>query len=426
MTAAVEAPHQALSADARLRIMAARIIAQQRWPYVAGLLFTLRLVETAHDQLPTMAVDDGWRLYYSPVFVMDEEPEALATVLLHEALHCLHHHAARFAALSQPTSLHPLWNIAGDAAINAVLDETAMPWPTVTPVRYSSLTDYGVTDEQTTEGAYFTLLDYRDTHPQEFTTSTDCGSVIGGTPRQYELPAADPHSPKVRTDQQASVRDRVAHDVLEHSRIRGDVPGGLLRWAESVLQPTIDWREALAGQVRRRLSMVAGRRDYSYTRPSRRQEALRLAGSTIVLPAMRQPAPPRVACVVDTSGSLSNADLRDFAAELIGVTRSSGVSSGVTVIPCDAVAYPAQRIRSRDDVQRLEFPGGGGTDMGAGLVAAAQLRPRPDVIVVFTDGYTPWPDTLPTGVDSVIVVLSQTSQQASVPSWAHVITMENT
>lgn len=426
MTATVEVLNPALSADARLRVMAARIIAQQRWPYVAGLLFTLRLVEVPHDQLPTMAVDDGWRLYYSPVFVMGEEPEALATVLLHESLHCLHHHAARFTALSQPPSLHPMWNVAGDAAINAVLDESAMPWPTVTPVRFKDLEVYGVAEEQTTEGAYFTLLDYRDTHPEEFTIGTDCGSVTGGTARVYELPATDAHAPKVRTDQQASIRDRVAHDVLEHSRSRGEVPGGLLRWAEALLQPRIDWREALAGQVRRRLAMVAGRRDYSYTRPSRRQDALRLAGSTIVLPAMRQPAPPRVACVVDTSGSLSNADLRDFAAELIGIARSSGVSSGVTVIPCDAVAYPAQRILSGDDIQRLEFPGGGGTDMGAGLIAAAQIRPRPDVIVVFTDGYTPWPDTLPTGVDSVIVVLSETSQQSNVPAWAQVTTMENT
>ncbi len=425
MNATTEVSTAAKSADARLRVMAARVIAQQRWPYVAGLLFTLRLVEVPHEELPTMAVDDGWRMYYSPVFVMGEKPEALATVLLHEALHCLHGHSSRFSALSQPPHLHPLWNYAGDAAINAVLDESEMPWPTVTPVRYQDLTQYGVTSEQTTEGAYFALLDYRDQHPEELTEAADCGSVVGGSSREYELAPTDPDAPRVRADQQASVRDRVAHDILEHSRNRGDVPGDIQRWAESILQPKVDWREALAGQVRRRLSMVAGRRDYVYTRPSRRQEAIRLSGSNVVLPAMRQPALPRVACVVDTSGSLSNRQLRDFASELVGIARASGVSTGLSVIPCDSIAYPTQMVRTREDVERLSFPGGGGTDMGVGIAAAAEVRPTVHVIVVFTDGYTPWPEEMPRGVDSVIVLLTDPLRETSVPAWAQVITMES-
>jgi hypothetical protein len=49
-----------LLADARLRIMAARIIAQNRWPYISTLLFSLKIVAT--DQIETMAVDDGWRM----------------------------------------------------------------------------------------------------------------------------------------------------------------------------------------------------------------------------------------------------------------------------------------------------------------------------------------------------------------------------
>ena len=408
--------------DARLRVMAARVIAQQRWPYVSTLLFTLRLVEVPHDQLATMAVDDGWRMYYSPQFVMQEAPEALATVLLHEAMHCLHQHGARFEALHQPPSLHPLWNMAGDAFINETLDEAKMPWPSVEPVRYSTLTSYGVTEESTTEGCFFALADWAHQHEGVF-DSIDCGSVSGGHGRTYELPRTDGDHPAIRADRQASVRDRVAHDVLVRSRDRGDVPAGLLRWAEELLSPRVDWREALAARVRRDLAMVAGRRDYVFTRPSRRQDAMRSAGSTIVLPAMRQPAPPRVACVIDTSGSITNGDLRDFTSELIGILRASGVSGGVAVIPCDAQAYEMQRIRARGDVERINLPGGGGTDMAAGIAACAVMRPSPHIVVVFTDGYTPWPDSPPLGIDSVIVVLSQPEQEAAVPSWAHAITL---
>jgi predicted metal-dependent peptidase len=414
---------EAETADARLRLMAARVIAQRRWPYVSNLLFNFKLVEVPHEQLPTMAVDDGLRLYYSPVFVAEQTPEALATVLLHECLHCLHQHGTRFHALNQPREDHPLWNVAGDAAINETLDEEKMPWPSVEPVRYSALKKYGVTMDMTTEGAYFAILDYREQHPQDQGLGSDCGSIIGGGSRGYELPRSDDTAPAVRSDQQDVIRDRVAHDIINHARDRGSVPAGLLRWAEGLLNPKVDWREALASRLRRDLAMIAGRRDYVYTRPSRRQEAMRLAGSQAILPAMRQPAPPRVACVIDTSGSIDEPQLREFLTEVSGITRASGVASGVTVIACDAEAYQPQRVRSAGDVAKIRLEGGGGTDMGVGIEAAALLRPTPHIVIVFTDGYTPWPDKQPRGIDATIVVLTDETQLSETPAWSRTITL---
>ncbi len=409
--------------DPRLRVMAARVIAQQRWPYVATLLFNFKLVEVPHERLSTMAVDNGWRLYYSPVFAREQSPESLATVLLHECLHCLHKHGDRFASLNRASQDHPVWNVAGDAAINEVLAEEKMPWPTVSPVRYADLVGYGVQPGDSTEKAFFAMLDYRAQHPEEFTAATDCGSVSGGSTREYELPREDRETPAVRTEHQDLVRDRVAQDVIKCARDRGHVPGDLLRWAEMLLNPRVDWREALASRVRRDIASVAGRRDYVYTRPSRRQEAMRVAGSNLILPAMRQPAPPRVACVVDTSGSIAETELRDFVGEVAGIVRASGVAAGVTVLACDARAYEPQRVRSRASVEHLRLEGGGGTDMGEGIAAAAAMKPPPHIIVVFTDGYTPWPEAPPRKVDSVIVVLSEESQDSDVPGWAHTLVL---
>ena len=410
--------------EARLRVMAARVIAQQRWPYASNLLFNFKFVEVPHEALPTMGVDKGWRLYYSPEFVMGETPEALATVLLHECLHCLHEHGERFDAVKRPASDHPVWNFAGDAAINEVLDEAQMPWPSVTPVRYTDLVRYGVTPGMTTEAAFFSICDYRDEHGLDNPDLTDCGSVSGGAIRSYELPADDQVSPGMRSDQQDIIRDRVAHDVIERNRTAGDVPAGLLRWAQSLMNPRVGWREALASRMRRELASVAGRRDYVYTRPSRRQEAMRLAGSPAILPAMRQPAPPRVACIIDTSGSISEAELRGFLSEVVGIARASGVAGGVTVIACDSQAYEPQRVKSASDVEFLRLEGGGGTDMSVGLALVAELRPIPHIVVVFTDGYTPWPANQPSGVDSVIIALADSTSRADIPRWAQVIPLE--
>ena len=46
--------------------------------------------------------------------------------------------------------------------------------------------------------------------------------------------------------------------------------------------------------------------------------------------------------------------------------------------------------------------------------------PRPEVVVVITDGHTPWPDTPPRGM-KVVVVLHGDGQA---PEWAKVIRRE--
>ena len=80
-----------------------------------------------------------------------------------------------------------------------------------------------------------------------------------------------------------------------------------------------------------------------------------------------------------------------------------------------AKAFEAQRVMQARDVQLL---GGGGTDMGAGLAKAAELRPRPDLVVVLTDGHTPWPPAPPRGIKVIVGLMDPTG---SVPNWARAI-----
>jgi predicted metal-dependent peptidase len=139
---------------------------------------------------------------------------------------------------------------------------------------------------------------------------------------------------------------------------------------------------------------------------------------------MRQPGDPKVSVVVDTSGSISNEVLQATLAEVVGITRAVGNSKGLEVIACDSVAYPAVRVRSATDVRKLKLPGGGGTDMREGIQAALGTKPSPDVIVVVTDGYTPWPNTKPGGCDNYIVLLSEKAAVNSVPGWAKTVVLD--
>jgi predicted metal-dependent peptidase len=408
---------------AKLRIMAARILAQSRWPYVSTLLYSLKFVESDPTEIPTMAVDTGWRLYYSPDFVMSETAEALATVLLHECMHCMYEHGRRFEALPIAKKDNTLWNYAGDCAINQVLDDAHMPWTVVTPVRYENIAHQGVERSMPTEVAYSVMVDYQLKNPEE-NTKSDCGSVSGGGRRQYELDADDEATPSSTINQQDNVLDSVASAIIRAENDGQDLPEALSRVARDRLEPTLDWKKLLAFNLRSAVSNVAGRRDYTYARPSRRQSAINSSGTNFLLPAMRQPQPPCVAIVLDTSGSIGNDTLDIYLSEIRGIMNAVGISSGIWVLPCDSKVHEVEKIRSFD-LSKVRIKGGGGTDMTVGIDEALRIRPRANIIITLTDGATPWPDKKPLGSVIYLAVLTTKSFATHVPTWMTTVVMED-
>jgi predicted metal-dependent peptidase len=420
--------------QARLKMLAARIRLDTQWPYLASLCYSLRLVEAAPNDVPTMAVDDGWRMYYNPYFVDALNVDELATVVLHECMHCILQHAKRFRSLvsidatlnmqEDPEYFHGLWNVAGDCSINETLHEMGVTWPAASPpLRFAQFSRYGLHANQITETAFFKLVENLVEAEQE-PLDCDCGSISDGSARGYEIPKDDALAPHADSDQQDRVMDTLA-GAIAAARDQGNVPSALKRWADDRLDPKIDWRRQLAVNLRRAIAFVAGRRDYSYARPSRRQSAMHTAGSTVILPAMRQPAPPRVAIVADTSGSIQPAELNQFIGEISGMIRAVGLSQGIFVIPCDAKAHSVIRLKSSAAIDHIEFVGGGGTDMGAGIFAAAEINPKPHIVVVLTDGYTPWPDRKPRGIEYVIAALTDPDTLRSVPDWIQTVVIED-
>lgn len=391
-----------------------RLVAAERAPYFMHALFAAAPV--AAPGLGTFAVDRSWRLYMDPALLVGEsrwDSPTVAAVLLHEVGHLLRDHAARADALASPRH-YLAWNLAGDAEINDDLLAAGVPLPegVVTPAAL------GCEDGDLAEAYYAVLVPppgAADRLPDD--GGDGCGSGSGCPSAAGELPAgvglpdgsAEPISPA----EGDFVRRRVALDVqsVEQAKGRGSVPAGLSRWASTVLAPpTVAWDRLLRAAVRRAVAERAGRVDYTYSRPSRRQLP------KIVKPAMRAPS-VIVSIVVDTSGSMSQGDLDAAMGEVTGVLRSSGVArEHVRLLSCDAAATTAQRVRSAGSVT---LAGGGGTDMRVGISAAEQARPAPHVIVVLTDGDTPWPET-PTRARLVCAVISA-RQPHGTPDWASTV-----
>ncbi|MPQ99097.1 hypothetical protein GB931_14435 [Modestobacter sp. I12A-02628] len=245
----------------------------------------------------------------------------------------------------------------------------------------------------------------------------DCGSGAGGRRRPWDLDGEDGADGSVSGGRAEQIRQDVAREIREHATdpaAQGSMAAGWLRWAEARLHPQVDWREELNAVVRRTAAAVAGRRDYTYARPSRRASAV----PGVVLPAMRAPRPPRCCVVLDTSGSMGDDLLARCLAEIDAIiARVRG--DAVEVIACDASAADAQAVRA---VQQLHLVGGGGTDLRVGLAAAAARRPRADLVVTLTDGATPWPAEPPElnrHARYVAVLVADPGQPP--PDWMHAI-----
>ncbi len=231
-----------------------------------------------------------------------------------------------------------------------------------------------------------------DNHPDE-------GSGVHGTPREWEL---EQEAPEAVEEMNANANTKQHKEELEVEMIRkevaqklkerekGNVPGGWERWAEDRMKSKVNWKQVLKHRMNIAVSKGIGSRvDYSYKRPGRRQSS----HPNIIMPSLRGDVSARIACVVDTSGSIKDDELSQIIGEILGVLKA--YQFPVTVIPCDARAYTPIQIAIPSDFFKLQkLPGGGGTDMIVGIEAALNLVPKPDCILVLTDGFTPFPKKL--------------------------------
>lgn len=417
------------------RFAAARLWAAARAPYLASALFALQpvVLESSLDEetgepvadaaFRAFPADTRWRVHLDPGTTLTTPAPELGWWLLHHIGHLVRHHASRSpVAASAPTThatgetdgpdgIARRWNQAADAEVNDDLEAAGL----VSPAGVVSPHGLGLPEGRLAEEylSWVEVLDAAHSKGGEgLAELVDCGSAADGIERDDE----DSFTGEGLSDTERTILElAVARDIETRSAERATIPGGWRRWATERLHPAVDWRAELGALLRRGVRCAAGRVDFSYSRLSRRP-----APGGVVMPAMVAPA-PEVALVVDTSGSITPTVLTGFLAEVTAIiTRAGGPGRRLRVICCDRHAHPAQTVRYARDVDLI---GGGGTDMREGIGAALALRPRPDLIVVLTDGQTPWPDRRPPVPVVIGLVEPGPGLHAAPPVWARTIAL---
>src|SRR5690606_26679325 len=155
------------------------------------------------------------------------------------------------------------------------------------------------------------------------------------------------------------------------------------RLLATALAPPLPWRALLA-----RFLASRAREDYTFQCPPRRE-------SPLILPRLQSDS-VELHAVLDTSGSIGEAELAEFAAEIDALKGQ--VRARVTVHACDralAASGPWTFEPWQPIVLPQRLPGGGGTDFRPVFQWLETRLERPDMLLYFTDGHGEFPRDAP-------------------------------
>ena len=329
--------------------------------------------------------------------------------LVHELWHPINKHYARVKEVNDVK--FKVWNVATDCEINDDLLEIfkdsntgiCLPGGTVYP------SSFDFKDGLVAETYYEMLMKLAqdradkegkslDQVLEEMGMKDDCGSGATGVGEEWEPGEPDANNPGVESGELEVIEAQMAKDIEEAAKARGNVPGNYVRWANEKLgRSKYNWRQDINKRARYAAHMVRGEDQTTYRRLGRLTHVL---DGEAVFPTYQKPV-PNIAVVMDTSGSVSDQWLTDGMTEVDNIAKALGAP--ITVIDCDAGAGIAQEIVG--GVHSVQLGGGGGTDMRVGIEAALALQKKPSIIIVFTDGETPWHEVTPDPSVSYIAAL---------------------
>ncbi len=332
------------------------------------------------DDMPTAATN-GRDVLYGRKFVGECDDKLLRFVVLHEYYHVMLQHMTTWAKLDKEDA--KLSNIAKDMVINLMLNE-ADPGG-----QFLTIWEHAYCDQQykglDTGEVYRRLKNQSQPQGQQM-DDHQSGGEPGGEPGDEEGEGG--MKPLTEAEAEAVVK-AVDTALRQGALIAGKLGHGMARDVEALLEPVVPWQDVL----RDWLKTTAKGEDMS----TWRRAARRWLGQDMYMPSRYTESVERIVIGIDTSGSIGEEALRRALSEVASACETVSPQM-VDVIYWDArvaahEVYEGERVK---DIANVTKPkGGGGTDVRAVFDYMDRRGIKPDAVIMFTDGYTPWPKTLP-------------------------------
>lgn len=386
-----------------------RLLTQAPWyGHIAMGMTWIALPQGAAIRTMGVRIVNGGEMQcvYNSQFVDDLTLEELYAVVQHEIEHLVRLHCVRIDRRDQRA-----WNIAADMCVNGrkgnprigyrdhIANRTIIPhkddivWiPDSWPERESAEDYY---DRLTSAGR----PNQAPGHPADQSGRPVDLNTLGRL--------LDDHSVWSDSDIGLDEARQVVRDLVMQAteKCQGTSPAHLNEAIKSLSNPIMNWRQLLLHYLGRHV----GNRRATHSRRNRRHEEFGIPGTS-------RRAAANVNVIVDTSGSVSSEDLRQFFAEIECISCQAKTS----VLQWDA-SFQGWSAYRRGCWKKMAVNGRGGTDMAAPIKWLIDNRKVADVQVMLTDG---WCDYLPGDAVSFPVITVITTKDGNTPEYGHVIRMK--
>lgn len=375
-------------------------------PFYASVLFRRKLEEIT--TMPTACVNAQGQIKYNPEWFASLTIMEVAFVLAHECMHYMLMHCVRIGNRD-----HAIWNRACDAVINEMLiacnvgsmPEGGVRWPNAEHMTaeevYDAMVEAGETgdcpepqgkpceDGESGNGPSGNTPSESDDGDEDSDGGSGSGDEGDTDPKPQagetwaggDMDLSDgPLTAEEKSELEAETRVEM-HEAVESAKRMGNLPACLEKFTSKLLEVKTPWHTKLL-----RFMTQPSDDDFSWAKLDRRHIA-----QEDYLPWFDGQSLGEVAFIWDVSGSIGSRMKNHFASHFNRILDTCQPSKVIT-IPCHTrvVVEDIGEYTPDDYPVTLECGRSGGTDMTEGLHYVYQNYPDVELIIVLTDGYTPF------------------------------------
>lgn len=349
-------------------------------PFFGNLATRLKFIN-ASAWCPTLATD-GKNFYYNADFVDWLSDGELIFGVGHEVLHCVYDHMNTEMIGNRDRRL---CNIAQDYVINLDLVDAKIG---------DIITKVEICFDWKYRGMH-----WLEVYEQLFKEAEEEGRVINVSTFDMHLDGDEESDSidapgegdndgtngpiKYSKEEREQISQEFRNSVIQSAKAAngaGNLPAGVKRLLDGLLNPQLDWRELIAMQIQ---SVVKS--DYTFNRVSRKG-----LDSGFYLPAMDYDQTIDIAVALDTSGSINDSMARDLLTEVKGLMDQYN-NFKIHLFCFDTKVHNPEMFteNNMEEFMEYELGGGGGTDFDCCFEYLKDNDIVPKKFIMFTDGY-PW------------------------------------
>jgi predicted metal-dependent peptidase len=362
------------------RVMKAHIT-MMKHPETALYSGVMMMGTTEVIDTPVTAYTDGVNKRYGRAFLEKVCKDQLEVngLVLHENLHISLRHMIHNRDLFEED--RSIANQAADYVVNSIINNlkdtrlAKLPEGGLYDPRFKDMSMreiYRILKEEQEEGGGGGKGDEGD----------DQGSGSGSPDKKNKDYEFDEHdtSGDMTIDQLKDANERIDRALREGALLAGRLGVDIPREITEILKPVVDWKEALRDFVS---ASCKGKDEYTWRKFNRRMLA-----NDMYLPTVENETIGEVIVAIDTSGSIGQDQINEFASELVSICEAVEPDA-VRILWWDTKVH-GQQVFTENYANiggMLKPQGGGGTKVSCVSEYINKHKLKAECVIVFTDGY---------------------------------------